>query len=60
MYKNNDRIEQEQERYEVLREKYWEKPFEVQRTRVQEIESEIRSVVGSEPGWINMVALMTL
>ena len=57
MYKNNDRIEQEQERYEVLREKYWEKPFEVQRTRVQEIESEIRSVVGSEPGWINMVAL---
>ena len=55
MYKNNDRIEQE--RYEVLREKYWEKPFEVQRTRVQEIESEIRSVVGSEPGWINMVAL---
>lgn len=57
MYKNCDRIEQELERYEVLRDKYWEQPFEVQRTRVQEIESEIRSVVGAEPGWIVMTAL---
>lgn len=57
MYKNSDRIEQELERYEVLRAKYWEQPFEVLRTRVQEIESEIRSVVSSEPGWIDMTAL---
>lgn len=57
MYKNCDRIEQEFERYEVLRERYWEYPFEVQRTRLQEIESEIRSVVGTEPGWIDMMAL---
>ena len=57
MYKNSDRIEQELERYEVLRDKYWEQPFEVQRTQVQEIESEIRSVVGTEPGWIVMTAL---
>jgi len=57
MNKNSDRIEQELERYEVLRAKYWEQPFEVLRTRVQEIESEIRSVVGTEPGWIGMVAL---
>jgi len=52
-----DRIEQELKRYEVLHDKYWEQPFEVLRTRVQEIESEIRSVVGSEPGWIDMTAL---
>lgn len=57
MYKTVDRIEQELERYEVLREKYWEQPFEVLRTQVQEIESEIRSVVGAVPGWIDMVAL---
>ena len=57
MYKNSDRIEQELERDEVLHAKYWEQPFEVQRTRVQEIESEIRSVVGTEPGWIDMMAL---
>ena len=52
-----DRIEQELKRYEVLHDKYWEQPFKVLRTRVQEIESEIRSVVGSEPGWIDMTAL---
>lgn len=57
MYKNSDRIEQELERYEVLREKYWEQSFGVLKTRVQEIESEIRSVVGAEPGWIDMTAL---
>ena len=57
MYKTVDSIEQELERYKVLRDKYWEQPFEVLRTRVQEIESEIRSVVGSEPGWIDMVSL---
>ena len=57
MYKNSDRIEQELERYELLRDKYVEQPFEVLRTRVQEIESEIRSVVSSEPGWIDMTAL---
>lgn len=57
MYKTSDRIGKDLERYEVLREKYWEHPFEVQRTRVQEIESEIRSVVSSEPGWIDMTAL---
>lgn len=57
MYKNNDRIEQELERYEALRAKYREQPFEVLRTRVQKIESEIRSVVGAEPGWIDMDAL---
>jgi hypothetical protein len=52
-----DIIEQELERYGLLPDKYWNKPFEVLRTRVQEIEFGIRSVVGSEPGWINMVAL---
>lgn len=52
-----DRIEQELKRYEVLSDKYREQPFEVRRTRVQEIESEIRSVVGAEPGWIDMVVL---
>ena len=52
-----DRIEQELKRYEVLSDKYREQPFEVRRTRVQEIESEIRSVVGTEPGWIDMMAL---
>ena len=57
MYKNTDRIEQELERYEALRAKYREQPFEVLRTRVQKIESEIRSVVGAEPGWIDMDAL---
>lgn len=57
MYKNSDRIEQELERYEVLRAKYWEQHFGVLKTRVQEIESEIRSVVGAEPGWIDMTAL---
>ena len=57
MYKTVDSIELELERYEVLRERYWEYPFEVQRTRLQEIESEIRSVVGTEPGWIVMTAL---
>lgn len=57
MYKTKDRIEQELERYEVLRAKYWEQPFEVLRTQVQEIESEIRSVVGAEPGWIDMTDL---
>lgn len=57
MYKNSDRIEQELERYEVLRNRYFEQPFEVLRSRVQEIESEIRSVVGAEPGWIDLVAL---
>ena len=57
MYKNTDRIEQELEHYEALRAKYREQPFEVLRTRVQKIESEIRSVVGAEPGWIDMDAL---
>lgn len=57
MYKTKDRIEQELERYKVLRDKYWEQPFGVLRSRVQEIESEIRSVVGTEPGWIDMTAL---
>ena len=57
MYKTKDRIEQEFERYKVLRDKYWEQPFGVLRSRVQEIESEIRSVVGTEPGWIDMTAL---
>lgn len=57
MYKNSDRIEHELERYELLRDKYGEQPFEVLRNRVQKIESEIRSVVGAEPGWIDMVAL---
>jgi len=57
MYKNSDRIEHELERYELLRDKYGEQPFEVLRNRVQKIESEIRSVVGTEPGWIDMVAL---
>lgn len=57
MYKNTDRIEQELERYEALRAKYREQPFEVLRTRVQKIESEIRSVVGAKPGWIDMDAL---
>jgi len=57
MYKTVGSIELELERYEVLCAKYWEQPFEVLRTQVQEIESEIRSVVGTEPGWIDMVAL---
>ena len=57
MYKTVDSIEQELERYEVLRNRYFEQPFEVLRSRVQEIESEIRSVVGAEPGWIDLVAL---
>ena len=57
MYKTKDRIEQELERYKVLRDKYWEQPFGVLRSRVQEIESEIRFVVGTEPGWIDMTAL---
>ena len=57
MYKTKDRIEQELERYKVLSDKYWEQPFGVLRSRVQEIESEIRSVVGTEPGWIDMTAL---
>lgn len=57
MCKTTDRIEQELKRYEILRDKYGEQPFEVQRTRVQEIKSEIRSIVGAEPGWIDMVAL---
>jgi len=57
MYKTVDSIELELERYEVLRDRYFEQPFEVLRSRVQEIESEIRSVVGAEPGWIDMTAL---
>jgi len=57
MYKNSDRIEHELKRYELLWDKYWNRPFEVLRTRVQEIESGIRSVVGAEPGWIDMTAL---
>ena len=57
MYKTVDSIEQELEHYEVLRNRYFEQPFEVLRSRVQEIESEIRSVVGAEPGWIDLVAL---
>lgn len=35
MYKNSDRIEHELERYELLRDKYGEQPFEVLRNRVQ-------------------------
>lgn len=57
MYKNSDRIEQDLELYELLRDKYLDQPFEMQRNRVQEIESEIRSNVGTEPGWIDMTAL---
>ncbi len=57
MYKTVGSIEQELERYKVLRDKYWEQPFGVLRSRVQEIESEIRFVVGTEPGWIDMTAL---
>lgn len=54
-YKSKEQLEQELVRLDALRSNYFGKSFAVKRERVQEIEKEIRAIIGPTLGYIQVV-----